>query len=760
MACQRLSATMPRTSSPGPNEALKAPRQHRPCLQPSSMPALPPDSTSAPSGSSGKPPEGLRNLGLLQDHVALRSAARLGSGSLGVVLLAQDRRTSQQLAVKVISLKLVQSLGAEESRVWREAQVMREVQHPNLVRLIDVLAGWDPLPHVTSEPPYLCIVMEYVADSEALSNTMRRSGPAPQLAERVVPQLASALAQMHKLGVVHRDVWSENVLYSEDGKAVLVDLGCAEYIGGRPAVNSKLNIPYMSPEAAAGMVQQTGDDCWALGLLITEMVTGSFVADRLGRSDVPIHFNRAALSSALTETSARGGPLLNRLTSQLLDFTAARRLQMADVLDVFRPTPCSSGNGVAPCHSASGSEASGTAATNSTPNGVVRHSLYQPPAAASSSPPPAQLRPQARPSRAQASPQLNRGRISGAASPSPVRMRVAGDASPPRNPGLLATMAASNGRVGRGSFGCKSTSSSPAGVSAPPVNYQPGQTVLYCPRSHAGIHKATVLGRSADGNGWRIAFEHGGVKEVEDSEDWRLCLCDLPSSLPTRLPERSASPLRRSGTSVAVAPDVRGADEASSKGCEAAGGSLEAVAAQASTAAAGPKQVKASPTPSLVPISSATTTASGNSGTATTNTIATSVGSTSPAGEATLCGTQQAWLTHGPARCASPTMPAAQGLRAYMSSPPLPVAGAMAPGGAAAPRHGPPYLASQPPIVPAPASALQPGRRILYTARTNGQRYPGVVVGLLGGRPGYRLFLDCGEAKEVEEAECWRIALL
>jgi len=56
------------------------------------------------------------------------------------------------------------------------------------------------------------------------------------------------------------------------------------------------------------------------------------------------------------------------------------------------------------------------------------------------------------------------------------------------------------------------------------------------------------------------------------------------------------------------------------------------------------------------------------------------------------------------------------------------------------------------------APPVTPGQRIAYTARSNGVRYPGRVVGRLTGRGGWRVVLDCGDMKEVEDAEVWRLA--
>jgi len=281
----------------------------------------------------------LETLGSLADRIDTESATKVGSGSLGVVLVALDRPTGQQVAIKVISTKRVAECGESEARIRKEVRAMYDIDHPNLVRLIDVLYHPRRLPHIEWDPPYLCVVMDYISDSEPLSNKLRRFGRSVELANTVLPQIASALASMHEKGLVHRDVWSENVMISSSRQAILVDLGCAEYIQGESAVNSKLNIPYMSPESAGGQRQSLGDDCWALGLLVSEMVTGLFIRDRMGRSDIPLHFARPALGECKRETSRLGGQILATITSGLLELEAPRRMSMQTVLAQCRAIP-------------------------------------------------------------------------------------------------------------------------------------------------------------------------------------------------------------------------------------------------------------------------------------------------------------------------------------------------------------------------------------------------------------------------------------
>lgn len=274
----------------------------------------------------------LASLGCIEDYVCLDNAARVGSGSFSHVLRAEDRISREPVALKVIPMAKLQDAGEDEERLRQEVGVMSEFRHPNLVRIYGVARGENALPGMESGPPYFCIIMQYVAGHEPLSNAIRRGGSQPQLALRVMPQLANALALIHARGVVHRDVWSENVLINQVGHVVLVDFGSAEYVSAPFAANRRLNMPYVSPEASQRRPQQPGDDAWALGLLLTEIVTGRFVAERMGRTDVPLHSAPRALSQAAAETAAIGGPVIGRLAWRLLEANAARRLSMEDLL--------------------------------------------------------------------------------------------------------------------------------------------------------------------------------------------------------------------------------------------------------------------------------------------------------------------------------------------------------------------------------------------------------------------------------------------
>jgi len=275
----------------------------------------------------------------IEDNICFEEATRVGSGSVGDVLRVRDLATARPLALKVVSLERLGRLGLCEEGLRREVRSMSELRHPNIVQLVDVFAPvLGGVPCVESEPPHVCIVMEYVDMSWALSKTICTSGAQPQLGLAVLHQLASALKLVHAMGIVHRDVWAENVLINQDAHVVLIDFGCAEFVAGPPSCTS-LNIPYCSPQAAQGGPQHPGDDAWALGLLATELATGLMVSQRLGRTDVPMHRAPPQLQQALMEALSVGGPLLSHAASRLLEVAVERRASMADLLALLSRGP-------------------------------------------------------------------------------------------------------------------------------------------------------------------------------------------------------------------------------------------------------------------------------------------------------------------------------------------------------------------------------------------------------------------------------------
>jgi len=199
-----------------------------------------------------------------------RLEARAGEGGMGIVY-----RARHVLIDRVVALKLIRPdlRGETHLRAWmlREARAANRVDHAHIIDIHDI---------GETEEGELYLVMEYLVGT-ALSNELAR-GPMP-LARGIdiLEQMCAALARAHDLGVVHRDLKSDNILLSTRGGrkdfVKILDFGLA-HLAMDPRLAPKGAVfgtpEYMSPEQARGEEATAQSDLYALGVLFFEMLTG------------------------------------------------------------------------------------------------------------------------------------------------------------------------------------------------------------------------------------------------------------------------------------------------------------------------------------------------------------------------------------------------------------------------------------------------------------------------------------------------------
>jgi hypothetical protein len=171
------------------------------------------------------------------------------------------------VAVKVLRPELAcdnEILG----RFFQEARAVNEINHPNIVDIIDYGHAADDLFYFT---------MEYL-DGETVGQRIERIGISVEEGRRILMQCASALAASHNVGIIHRDLKPENVLITSGSAVKVVDFGIAQVDG----INTRLTRPgeavgtpaYMAPEQLVGGNADERTDIYALGVMLTEMLTG------------------------------------------------------------------------------------------------------------------------------------------------------------------------------------------------------------------------------------------------------------------------------------------------------------------------------------------------------------------------------------------------------------------------------------------------------------------------------------------------------
>jgi serine/threonine protein kinase len=189
----------------------------------------------------------------------------IAEGGMGGVYEARHLRLPKRFAVKFLNLALIANTEAQ-ARFRREAEIIAELDHPNIVSLLDY--------NLTDEGvPY--IVLEYL-DGEHLGKRVMRGAIPLGEALKVLAPVVAALQAAHARGVVHRDLKPENIVLCKDEQVKVVDFGIAKIRDGQELtrLNTILGtVPYMAPEQLFGAEVSSRTDQFALAAIVYEMLT-------------------------------------------------------------------------------------------------------------------------------------------------------------------------------------------------------------------------------------------------------------------------------------------------------------------------------------------------------------------------------------------------------------------------------------------------------------------------------------------------------
>ncbi len=209
---------------------------------------------------------------------------KIGAGGMGEVFLAEDTRLGRHVALKFLPASFQYDPERRE-RFFREARAASALHSPNIAAIYDIGE------HDGSQ----FIAMEYV-EGDLLSRKVERGAVDVREAIGIALQIAEALDDAHRLGIVHRDIKSSNIIVTERGLVKVLDFGLAKIINphhdddlDRTLTFGKETSPgvvlgtaaYMSPEQARGLTVDARSDLFSLGVVLYELVTGRkpFVGD-------------------------------------------------------------------------------------------------------------------------------------------------------------------------------------------------------------------------------------------------------------------------------------------------------------------------------------------------------------------------------------------------------------------------------------------------------------------------------------------------
>ena len=196
----------------------------------------------------------------------------VGRGGMGIVFKAQDLDLDDVVAIKVLSPDWETDDQQLLQRFKREINLNRKIKHPNVARIHDF--------GMSNDFPY--ITMEYVPGHD-LRTIIQLEGKLPQArAISILRQIALGTEAAHKLGIIHRDLKSQNVMLEENGAVAILDFGLA-----RGKSNEQLTLDsvmvgtphYMSPEQALGRPTDARSDVYSIGVMAYELLTGKVPFD-------------------------------------------------------------------------------------------------------------------------------------------------------------------------------------------------------------------------------------------------------------------------------------------------------------------------------------------------------------------------------------------------------------------------------------------------------------------------------------------------
>jgi eukaryotic-like serine/threonine-protein kinase len=186
--------------------------------------------------------------------------ALLGRGGSGEVWRAVPRRGGEPVAVKVL-------VAGDPERQAREAALLGELDHPHLVRLIEVV-------HQPQRggATRVALVLELLPGGSLAALLARRGRLRPGEVVTAIAPVAAALAHAHGNGVVHGDLSPGNIVFTAEGRPVLTDLGVARVLG--EAAAAEVTPPYVDPTVARGGASGPASDVFGVAAAAFHALTG------------------------------------------------------------------------------------------------------------------------------------------------------------------------------------------------------------------------------------------------------------------------------------------------------------------------------------------------------------------------------------------------------------------------------------------------------------------------------------------------------
>lgn len=261
-----------------------------------------------------------RRLNIGEQIGEYRITQFLGAGGMGEVYRGEHLKLGRAAAIKVLLSSVTDASFTQ--RFMNEARLQANLHHPHIAALYDFqeIGG------------QLCIFMEYV-DGTNLEDVVKARSLAVEDALEIFAAIVEAVGFIHLHGIVHRDIKSQNVKLTSNGKPKLLDFGIAKDSTdnhGLTQTGGVIGTPhYLAPEQLDGKPASRQTDIWALGVLLYEMLTGDlpFQGETLAGLVLKITIAQFSAPEKLNPAVPRE---VSRIVGKCLEKDCARRYQTTD----------------------------------------------------------------------------------------------------------------------------------------------------------------------------------------------------------------------------------------------------------------------------------------------------------------------------------------------------------------------------------------------------------------------------------------------
>ncbi len=200
------------------------------------------------------------------DEVAhYRIIEKIGAGGMGEIYLAEDTKLDRKVALKFLPSSLI-SNNEIKIRFTREAKAVAKLSHPNIITIYDV-------GEYKGRPFF---AMEYVAGKTLRNFNDDKMPPISSIVDLSI-QLCQGLAEAHRMGIVHRDIKSANIIVDKQNRLRILDYGLASVVGSEDITKTGSTlgtVSYMSPEQVSGRSVDKRSDLFSFGVVLYELLTG------------------------------------------------------------------------------------------------------------------------------------------------------------------------------------------------------------------------------------------------------------------------------------------------------------------------------------------------------------------------------------------------------------------------------------------------------------------------------------------------------